>query len=410
MNRRHFCKSAFNLGLLSATSSLFSWPVFSLAQDKAPQFIIFLRITGGWDTSLSLDPWTAAVRPAEKDFFVEYRPEELLPYGNSFLGPAMKPLQSYFDRMTVVNGMFLTATDGGHDSASIYTTTGNGQGHLATLPLELEGNLFHSPFGSLSNVAVYNAGKSKNIWDLSLHAGGTELSRADMLIDFDEKPTEFSKARLSMISHSAKINRFNEIFKTFADEKEIGAVMSAFRSGLSYSAFYEISKSLDTHAGHEKTHLTNLTSAFSVVGKFIAALKASPGVQADLSDDANQSLLDQTTVVVTSEFTRTPALNGSGGKDHNPQCNSVLIFSPKMKPTTIGASTLVTRSLSKSGTPYLAGLPLDNVSLKPVQQRQDSFILRPENVIATIAASMGVNPGLISADLAKAKLLSALLK
>lgn len=410
MNRRHFCKSALNLGLLSATSSLFSWPVFSLAQTKEPQFIIFLRLPGGWDTSLSLDPWTAAVRPSEKDFFVEYRPEELLPYGNSFLGPAMKPLQKYFDRMTVINGIFLTATDGGHDSASVYSTTGNGQGHLASFPLELEGTLFNSPFGSLANTSVYNGGKNKSIWDLSLHGGGVGLSSADMLIDFDGKETEFSKARLSMISHSAKINRFNEIFKTFEKNPEVGAIMAAFRSGLSYSAYYEIFESLDTHAGHERTHLRLLTSAFTKVENFIASLQSSPGVKHDFSEDRNQTLLDQTTVVVTSEFTRTPALNGSGGKDHNPQCNSALIFSPKMKPTVVGGSTLVTRSQSKSGTPYLAGLPLNNNTLMPSLERKDSFILRPENLMATVATSLGVNPGAISQDLAKAQILTNVLK
>lgn len=410
MNRRHFCKSAVNLGIFSAASSLFSWPVLSWAQNNdTPQFMVFIAINGGWDTSLSLDPWTAAVRPSEKDFFIEYRTDELLPFGNSFVGPAMKPLQPFFANMTVVNGMFVTANDGGHDSASIYMSTGNGQGHLGVLPLELEGLVYSSPFGTLANTSVFNGGKNKNIWDL-VNLANSSLTGADALIDFGDKETEFSKARRALISHSDKINRYNEIFKSFSDNKEIAAIVSAFRSGLSQTSFLSVNKGLDTHAGHPGTHANLLTESFSEVAKVIAALKSNPGVSADLRDDTTRTLLDQTTVVVTSEFTRTPALNGSQGKDHNPQCNSALIFSPKMKSTIIGGSTLVTRSQSKSGTPYLAGLPLNNNTLMPSLERKDSFILRPENLMATVATSLGVNPGAISQDLAKAQILTNVLK
>lgn len=114
--------------------------------------------------------------------------------------------------------------------------------------------------------------------------------------------------------------------------------------------------------------------------------------------------------MVISEFTRTPALNASRGKDHNPQCNSVLLFSPQMKNMKIGASTVVTRAKSKYGTPYLAGLPLDLATEQAVRHRENSFILRPENVVATVLKSMNVDPSSISRGLGSARVLSSIIK
>lgn len=414
MNRRDFCQSAFKLGLFSVASSLLPWRSFAATSPSGkPQFFILLRQFGGWDTTLSMDPWTASVRPDEQDLFLEYRPEELLKFNNSFVGPALKPLQDYFNNMTIVNGIFMTANDGGHDSASLYAMTGNGQGDLGVLPLELEGRLFRSEFGTMATSAPYQGNRNQTIWDVNEVVNRGSVGDAELLMDFGDKQTELSQARKAILSNGARIQLFNKYLKAYGANNytQAQAISAGFRSGLSSSAFIEVgSGALDTHSGHERAHLESLTKNFDDTKTLLDTLKKSPGVGANLSVDESTTLLDQTTIMMVSEFTRTPALNGSKGKDHNPQANSAIIIGPGFKGGMIGASTVVTRAQAKSGTAYLAGLPLDLTTQQAVRRRDNSFILRPDNVVATVAKSMGLEPALISKGLGSAKVLSSILK
>jgi hypothetical protein len=411
MNRRDFCQKAFNLGLFSVASSILPWRSFATTSSTGkPQFFILIRIFGGWDTSLSMEPWTTSVRPDEKDFFLEYRPEELLAFKNSFVGPAMKPLQDYFNRMTLFNGIYMTANDGGHDSAALYAMTGNGQGELGVLPLELEGRLYKSEFGTLSNTSPYSGQQSKAIWDIESLVRNGSIGGAELLFEMDDRATELSQARKAILTNSARIQAFNQLMQQSVEKNESTVISAAFRSGLSSAAFLENFTNLDTHSSHEKRHLKLLGENFIYVKTFLDTLKNSPGVGANETVDESTTLLDQTTVMVVSEFTRTPALNGSKGKDHNPQANSAIVIGPGFKNEIIGASNLVTRAQAKSGTPYLAGLPLDLTTQQPVRRREDTFIMRPDNVVATVAKSMGLDPGAISKGLGSAKILTSVLK
>lgn len=415
MNRRDFCQSAFKLGLFSVASSLLPWRSFAAtATSGKPQFFILIRYFGGWDTTLSMDPWTAAVRPNEKDLFLEYRPEELLAFSNGTLvGPALKPLQAYFNRMTIFNGVFMTATDGGHDSAALYGMTGNGQGELGVLPLELEGRLFKSEFGTMATSSPFQGNRNQAIWDLNEIVREGTVGGAELLLDFGDKQTDLSQARKAILSNGNRIQQFNKIMASYGSSNYTTAqgIAAGFRSGLSSSVFLEQTVgNLDTHSGHEKEHLKTLSETFEKTKELLDTLKSSPGVAANLAVDESTTLLDQTTIMIVSEFTRTPALNGSNGKDHNPQANSSIVIGPGFKNGIIGASTVVTRAQAKAGTAYLAGLPLDLTTQQAVRRRENSFIMRPDNVVATVAKSMGLDPAVISKGLGSAKVLTSVLK
>jgi uncharacterized protein (DUF1501 family) len=182
------------------------------------------------------------------------------------------------------------------------------------------------------------------------------------------------------------------------------AIAAAFSSGLSGSVSLQVSKFFDTHSDHPNNHMTTLKEAFTEVKDILDILTATPGV------GIQGSLLDQTTIIMVSEFTRTPALNASKGKDHNAQCNSAILMGPGIKPGVIGGSKVVTRAETQIANPYLVGLPLDKKTLQPVTHREDAFILRPESVAATVAQSMGCNPATISESLGQAPLLTPILR
>jgi len=49
------------------------------------------------------------------------------------------------------------------------------------------------------------------------------------------------------------------------------------------------------------------------------------GLSALIEDLDARGMLDETLVVVTGEFGRTPKINGGAGRDHWPECHSVLL-------------------------------------------------------------------------------------
>lgn len=406
MDRREFCLSGLKLGLLSFGSSALSWglPSKLWAQSSTPQFFVQIDFQGGWDTSLAMDPWTETTRLDEKDFFVEYRQDELLPMGAHFAGPAMAPLKNYFHRLAVVNGIFMARNDTGHDSASLYAKSGNGQGHLGVLGSELETRVTDSPFGILAETSIYTAQARRMIWDLKGLIANGKIKDSGLLLDLPDKNSELSKARSAILQNLAKVKAFNqEVAKGPSPLTKGRAIAAAFSSGLSGSATFTVSKFFDTHSDHPTTHMKDLLEAFIEVRDVLDTLATTPGI------GIQGSLLDQTTVMMVSEFTRTPALNASKGKDHNAQCNSAILMGPGIKPGVIGGSKVVTRAETQIANPYLVGLPLDKVTYQTVTHRDDAFILRPECVAATVAKSMGCNPATISEGLGQAPVLTPIL-
>lgn len=412
MKRRELLQAGLKLGLFAVGSSLVPLRGFAdMLSGERPQFCIYIRVGAGWDTSLATDPWKLEARPEEKDFFIEYRQDELISFQNSLVGPAMAPLKKFFDRLCIINGVYMSATDGGHDSAALYAASGNGQGGLGLIPLELEGRLFSSPFGTLANHSPYMGSQAKGVWDLRNIVQAKQIADVTMLLDNDDKETEISRARKAILNNSSRIDLFNKVAAKSSSFTEAEAISAAFCSGLTHSACLELNESnLDTHSAHPRTHLAALTSVFAKINSLLESLHSTPGVDARGAVLETSTLLDQTTLLIGSEFTRTPALNGSSGKDHNPQCNSAILIGPGVKAGVVGASTLVTRAQSKAGMSYLSGLPLDSESLEPVRRREGSFILRPESVMSTLIKSMGGNPAVISRGLGAAPVLKNALR
>jgi Protein of unknown function (DUF1501) len=201
-----------------------------------------------------------------------------------------------------------------------------------------------------------------------------------------------------------QIRNFNQALGKSRTENSgrapIGQVVGqAFKNGLSFGASLDVddfrdsnsnqSIDLDTHSNHEREHLQSLILGFEGLKKFMDSL--------DSIEIANGvSVLSKTTIVVVSDFARTPAKNASGGKDHNPQTNSMLVWNQKWKGSQIlGASRHVGLKNSRVGIPYLSALPLDLQSQQPVLRRDGVFIMRPDHVMASVYKAMGVNPGTV---------------
>lgn len=410
MNRRTFCRNSLQLGALS----MMGFPQISLAQSTQdlPGFLVIMKIPGGWDTSLSLDPWTQKTRLAESECFIEYREDELLPFGNTFVGPAMAPLKKYFDRAAIVRGLYISNSEVAHDVARDYQASGSGDASLGSLNVELEGQISDSLFGVMANLAFPVGHRNATVWDINDLRDSKKMQSAATLMSFKEKSSELGRARQALLQGTEQIESFNRELSKFGDIiRDEHIIAAAFLARTSSSAVLTLTGgNLDTHSDHPVNHLRDLTAYFEQVKSMLDALAASKGVNALGQQSDQRTLLDQTTVLVVSDFTRTPSLVSGKGKNHNPQMNANLLFGPGIKAGVIGGSNVISSARSATGNSYYAAAPTDVETFMPVNRRENAFLIRPENIIATVTRSMGFDPGKIAPSLGNARVLKALLK
>ncbi|HMV67674.1 MAG TPA: DUF1501 domain-containing protein, partial [Myxococcota bacterium] len=126
----------------------------------------------------------------------------------------------------------------------------------------------------------------------------------------------------------------------------------------------------DTHVNNDQGQLPLFDLLFAELSRTLARLAALPG-------EAGGSLLDETTVVVLSEMGRTPAYNGSLGRDHWP-FTSMLIAGAGATGAEIGG-----------WDDHYFGRRIDPASGEPWA---DGDVLDMDMVGATLVAMAGVDP------------------
>lgn len=136
------------------------------------------------------------------------------------------------------------------------------------------------------------------------------------------------------------------------------------RVGLSRSVTVALTPSLDTHGAEWATaQPTRQKAALDAVAVLLDELRA---------DDPD---LARTVVLVTSEFARTPRINGTGGRDHW-FANSMLVFSSALRSTVFGATVV-------------DNLGLQKIDLDTGAPSESGAVLLPEHVGATLLSALG---------------------
>lgn len=138
------------------------------------------------------------------------------------------------------------------------------------------------------------------------------------------------------------------------------------KSGISRSVTARIQIGMDTHRNDwGQNQGPRQLLGWAAIADLVADLR---------EDDPN---LENTIVLVTSEFARTPRINGNRGRDHW-FANSVGVIGGKMRKGVFGATRLET-------------LELQEIDRDTGEAAEGGMILTPEHVGATIAASAGLD-------------------
>lgn len=149
-------------------------------------------------------------------------------------------------------------------------------------------------------------------------------------------------------------------------------VATALKKGVSQCVSMNIAGGLDTHFGTQLTQAQNQRVAWNAIADLISDLKESP------HPSDGKPFIDHTTVVIFSEFSRTPLINSSAGRDHH-ITNACAILGRGVKHNYVfGASGNV--GMSAGVVNHRTGLPGAN-----------AMQYLPDHVIATIMASAGLD-------------------
>lgn len=359
-----------------------------LGRRKPNGFFVSLTAgsTGGLDCTLGLDPKLQSEASDPKDLFIEYRDEDIITTQGLRLGPAAHALKSHAEDIAIINGIVMRR-DAGHQTLMEYIQSGDQTGKTGALSAE------HATEFELTAFGLIYSGFS------SIPAPGKELmlSSASDLIQKISDPApallngddDASLLKDSWDALRMMLDRIPEVKKQHTSLPScsventgdaIKVVAASFLAGASTEAQIALQPvtNFDTHSNHPTEHLKRQTDFWNEVAIVFDYFKKIPF--------GSGSLFDATTFMVSTEFSRTPALNAANGKDHNPFTNSCLIAGRGVNGgQVIGASHVISRKNRADQAPLHIGQAFDYEFGRAVSSAGNGVsLIYPENVIASV--------------------------
>ena len=436
MKRRDFLKSGLFLGAGASVFSGLGIPGQLAFANSGPAddeyYTIFCYFNGGWDILLSLDPrdpgvftagaiQTTGIYPGYE--LLEGSDGQLLEGpGGSIFGPYAGELLPWLNDMTIIRGMsmetlthvagmrrFLTGRPPSGLQArgsSIGTWLAAAKGESQIIPNlclgvesynvdqpnfatgmtvnsvqdliralergqpELSSEEWAQLDGLLSQFAACDASQKSPFVQTSTYS----RTRAKDMVD-----AEYSGLFQFMNSNDPKMEEIRDLFgiqgntALQSSAAQGAAAVIALTSGLSRVASVRVAGALDTHFEDNWTadQGPNQADGFRIVSAMLTLLKNTP------YKETGESWLDRTTVVGFSEFSRTPLLNGNGGRDHS-LTNACFLAGGRVKGGQI---------LGRSSDVGMVPLP---VNLATGEMDPGGVVIRPEHIHAALLAKEGL--------------------
>jgi uncharacterized protein (DUF1501 family) len=416
----HLGRRALLQGALGGAAMYALWPIRPLlAQDSDGHRFVACFLEGGWDVLLAADPRDPSgsyegIDLGTDRLAAEFRDPRPVSMGGTehLWGPTMLALEPHADLATFFRGINMNTVS--HDTARSYSHTGRQPaGALARGDsIGTVAAAVHDKGSLLPNTAIsipsfnrdfdnrFSAIRMNNPREIRDLIGPTRNALSEgvegllnqALEDayscvspaysgrLPEDELRISRDRIRKLQEQDVVARFdfnadtpemNEIRALYpiGDSTGLSTATAAqlLRTGLSTAVTTRVRGGLDTHRGEWAVQQpTRLVEAFEAIGAMITHLR---------DDDPS---FDRTTVMVYSEFARTPKINGDGGRDHW-FADSVMIFGSTLKTGVFGSSNEQDLGLISVNT--TTGLP-DEAGVQ----------LKPEHVMATLVQSLGGDP------------------
>ncbi len=419
MDRRRFIYLGSQIGVAAAgLLPLFTLPSKVFAQSNSKfKNLITVHFDGGWDVMLGLDPQVKpkSLEVSESALYIGYRPDEIKRFGNLRLGPAAAPsLSAIASHCVVVNGMSMLGNIS-HEDAKKMALTGvidrripQLVGLQALAERDIRGAvLVLASAGNLVGQLDIDEMLAEDVESLIAASISTSTSPSTFL-DTDGL---FARREKNILSYGENVKmlldnqpRLLEIASGDTRAKKLSLLAIALSSGLVDSAHLELSprgqaQTLDTHFKHHAVHLQSQADCWQQLRELVELLKAVP------NQDGKDSLFNESLIVVTSEFSREPGLNGNSierdGKEHNGYTNSCLLLGGGLSGGySIGESVIQLNMLNKPTVhtarnfDFHSGTVIRDRAAAP-QHFSDPKIkkqIQPCHIVSTVADMLDIRP------------------
>ncbi len=423
-------------GLLGGAFAAWAGPVaFASLARGAPredQCFVFCYFAGGWDVLLGLDPRDPSVFTDERIADTRIQPgydrlrgipdAGLVRAGAHTFGPYIGGLARHADRLAVVRGMSMDTL--AHDVGRRRFLTGRppsgllARGSSASAHLAYQIGRGDAIPNLSSRVEQYNpelpvdvtALSITNVKDLvrmlrpgepalpgDLDALVTEFHASEARCAESRRSTSRRRADGARLNAKALVDRgLDDVFDFDAPTRENDALRARFgivgtgaaanasteaqaamaaralTSGITHVVSFEAATGLDTHFSNwESNQGPNQQRGFDAVARLADYLAETE------YKGTGSSWLDHTTIIGFSEFSRTPLINATSGRDHHLTNSCFLLGGLARGGASVGASSDV-------------GMTPQNVSLDSGQVDRDGEVVRPEHVLRGLMVAAGI--------------------
>ncbi|WP_369600809.1 DUF1501 domain-containing protein [Hahella sp. SMD15-11] len=346
MNRRLFMK------LMAATGMAFSMPLTSRPALAATpdRFWVMVHAGGGWDPTSLIDPKGDAEREDGRGPVNHYAAADIRQVGNVRYAPVpttgvnnAAAIQQVFDdffstlgpNLLVVNGIDTQTNSHTIGTRTVWSGSNNmGQPAFAAMVAAASGGDLPMPFvtnggydhtdglvgasrvsgsGQFTRLAYpnrYNPGRDNDLYLPGELYALVEEARQDRLRALQQREPLPQRRRLVSELFGARVgdNSLERIVDKLPSRISGGIKGQAEMAAASFAAGLAVSANLvtggfDTHGNHDNNHYRSLSTLLD-------------GLMHLWSELERQGVADRTTVLVGSDFGRTPYYNGGNGKDH----------------------------------------------------------------------------------------------
>ena len=349
MKRRTLLKNLTGFGMASVLPMSLVKPAYGQTADR---FLITISATGGWDPTSLIDPKGDAPRSDGLGPVNNYSASEIktvgnivyAPYSNQIEAPSIEStghIDNFFtkhaDRLLVINGVD-TQTNG-HDSGRRFVWSGKLEEGYPTVCALAAAPFADQPMAFISNggydftasvvapvrtasAATFNQLAFPNSqfpadpelvdigffsdtqYSMVQQAREERLIRQRIAESLPKRQTQMDQLQTVKSSDIELQNLLDylpeEVSGGLSGQAEVA--VAAFASGLAVSANLSLS-GFDTHGDHDVDHTPNMTQLLEGIDHLWDQIEL-------------QGLQDQVTVVIGSDFGRTPFYNEGDGKDH----------------------------------------------------------------------------------------------
>ncbi len=420
-SRRAFLtQAALGGGALVLPSAALMTPLTMLSScssksRRTPHYFVFYFMVGGWDLMLGTDPV-----PRQDGFFVPFEDDEIVTAGGHRFGPAFGPLLPFASKIAVLRGIHCDALN--HPQARFRMVTGRFKppGNVVTSPsvqtllAKKLGQSYEMPnlssdalrpasFRGLDDDPLLEPVRVASLEQLQGIVGvrgdiadyADEIHKAvaakdaitrdaydgiDLAADFGQfadLARALAKSDYRARARSAQpVDDKNKKNKKTLDKWQRQARMAVEAIRLDLAPVITVgSGEFDSHTrGEYMSHVSAVERGFRTVAEIAKGL-------ADSIEPDGSSMLDHTTIVVTSEFSRSPSRNELGGKHHWPT-NAMVLLGKGVR--------------TKKGGPYVVGEVDDNLKHVPMNPKTGSSAVGAEDIsmshaLSTVLALAGID-------------------